>query len=122
MENDDNWIDDLFASIDRKDHKAFAAFLEPDACFRFGNLPAVNGRPEIAEVTAGFFAAIQGIRHRFDGRWLVPGTAIVTGNVTYTRHDGSTLDVPFANVLTLGESGGVADYRIFVDNSALFQA
>jgi hypothetical protein len=51
----------------------------------------------------------------------LPDAAICIGVVTYTRHDGSTLQVPFANVMKL-RPGGIHDYRIFTDNSALFAA
>ncbi len=73
------WIDALFAAVDRKDHVAFADFLLPDACFRYGNSAPVYGRSAIAETVAGFFAALQGLEHRIEDRWIVPGTAIVSG-------------------------------------------
>ena len=119
MGDDGRWIDELFASIDRKDATAFAGFLGTDASFRFGNFPAVQGRDAIVATVAGFFAAVHGLQHRLEDRWQVPDAAIVTGTVTYTRHDGSTLSVPFANVMKLHQ-GGIQDYTIFVDNSALF--
>jgi ketosteroid isomerase-like protein len=119
MADDGRWIDELFAAIDRKDAVAFAGFLAPDASFRFGNLPAVVGRDAIIAFVGGFFGAVQGVRHRLEDRWRVADATIVTGNVTYTRHDGSTLSVPFANVMK-SQGGGIRDYIIFVDNSALF--
>jgi hypothetical protein len=48
-----------------------------------------------------------------------PGHIAAHGFVTYTRRDGSTLRVPFANVFHL-EGGLVTRYLIFIDNSALF--
>lgn len=115
----DTFISDLLATIDRKDAKAFAAFLTPDASFRFGNNPAVAGREAIEVVVTGFFEAIRSVSHQLEEQWLLPDTAICTGLVTYTRHDGSTLQVPFANVMKL-RGGGIHDYLIFSDNSALF--
>jgi limonene-1,2-epoxide hydrolase len=41
--------------------------------------------------------------------------------VTYTRHNGSSLSVPFANVFEL-KGDKIASYRIYIDNSALFAA
>ncbi len=119
MRDDGRWIDELFAAIDRKDAAAFAGFLGTNASFRFGNLPAVQGREAIIAMVGGFFAALRGLQHRLEDRWQVPDAAIVTGTVTYTRHDGSTLSVPFANVMKLQQSG-IQDYSIFADNSALF--
>lgn len=119
MNMEGRWIDELFATIDRKDHLAFAAFLLPDALFRYGNSAPVHGRAAIAEVVAGFFSALHGLQHLVEDRWLLRDTAIVTGSVIYTRHDKSQLQVPFANVLKLQEAG-IHEYLIFVDNSALF--
>jgi uncharacterized protein (TIGR02246 family) len=115
------FINDLLAAIDRKDANAFAAFLTPDATFRFGNNPAVVGREAIEAAVGAFFKAIQSVSHDLQSQWSLPDAAICIGVVTYTRHDGSTLQVPFANVLKLGP-GGIHDYLIFADNSALFAA
>lgn len=119
MSDDGSWIDRLFAAIDRKDTAAFLAFLSPDATFRFGNLDPVHGYPAIAQAVAQFFAALRGLSHRLEDRWLLDDAAVVTGMVTYTRHDGSELRVPFANVFRLHQ-GGISDYRIFADVSGLF--
>lgn len=119
MTDDDRWIDEVFAAIDRKDAAAFADFFASEATFRFGNFPPVCGRAAIADSVAAFFAALHSLQHRIEERWLLPDTAIVTGTVTYTRHDSSTLQVPFANVMKLN-AGNIHGYFIFVDNSALF--
>jgi hypothetical protein len=41
------------------------------------------------------------------------------GQVTYTRHDGSQLSVPFANVLKL-DGTRVREYLVFADASTLW--
>jgi ketosteroid isomerase-like protein len=69
-------------------------------------------------VTA-FFAAIAASRHRLLGTWSGAATAACEGEVTYTRHDGSVLTVPFANVFEM-RGDKIAAYRIYVDNSLLF--
>jgi ketosteroid isomerase-like protein len=112
-------IEALLATIDRKDAQAFAAFLTPDASFRFGNNPTVAGRDAIEAAVAGFFKAIKSVSHDLEDKWSLPRVAICTGMVIYTRHDGSRLQVPFANVMKL-RPDGIHDYRIFTDNSALF--
>jgi ketosteroid isomerase-like protein len=109
----------LFAAIDARDADAFAAFLAADGEFRFGNAPAVLGRAAIRAAVAGFFAAIGGCSHRLIASWTGPGSAVCEGEVTYTRHDGSTLTVPFANVFTLA-GGQIRSYRIYIDNGPLF--
>jgi len=111
----------LFAAIDARDADAFADLITEDGEFRFGNAPAVVGRAAIRAAVAGFFAAIGGCRHRLLTSWTGHGTAVCEGEVTYTRHDGSTLTVPFVNVFEL-RSGRIRSYRIYIDNGPLFSA
>ncbi|MEO8921260.1 MAG: nuclear transport factor 2 family protein [Caldimonas sp.] len=117
--SESRWVEDLFAAIDRKDASAFVAFLSPEASLRFANQAPVRGRDAIGESIAGLFAALHELQHRVEDRWSVPGALVVTGNVTYVRHDGSSLCVPFANVMKVRDER-IYDYQIFVDNSALF--
>lgn len=119
MHADGSWIENLLATIDRMDAHAFAEFLAPDATFCFGNQPAVNGRHDIERAVAGFFPLLKGLKHRIRERWIIDDFAIVTGIVSYTRRDGKILESPFANVLGFS-ARGIHDYRIYVDNSALF--
>jgi ketosteroid isomerase-like protein len=116
---DHAWWERVLASIDAGDAAGFVAFLAPDAQFRFGNAPIVVGHDAIQAVVAGFFAAIKSTRHRLLRTWNGSATTVCEGEVTYTRHDGSTLSVPFANALEL-RGDKIAAYRIYVDNSALF--
>lgn len=109
----------LFAAIDARDAGGFAALLHEDAMFHFGNAPAVHGRDAIAETVSGFFASIAAVEHTISEVWEPPGTLICHGHVTYTRHNGSVLTVPFANILSI-DSGSVRDYRIYADVSALY--
>jgi ketosteroid isomerase-like protein len=113
------WWGRVFATIDAGDAAGFVEFLTPDAQFRFGNAPAISGTAAIRAAVSGFFAAIGSSRCELLGTWRGPMTAVCEGEVTYTRHDGSVLRVPFVNVFDLrGER--IAAYRIYIDNSALF--
>lgn len=112
-------LNELFRAIDARDADAFASFLSADCTFRFGNLPAVTGQDQVREFVAGFFASVAALSHVIEARWTVPGGLICHGTVTYTRHDGSTLTVPFANVFGLAPEG-IASYLIFADTSRLY--
>jgi ketosteroid isomerase-like protein len=116
-----DWIAALFAAIDRQDAEAFAGFVTEDARFVFGNLPAVEGRAAIRDFVAGFFASIRSLSHDVPDAWQAGDTVICRGEVSYTRHDGSVLTVPFANVFRM-EGDRVRDYRIYMDASALYAA
>ncbi|MEP6548934.1 MAG: nuclear transport factor 2 family protein [Gammaproteobacteria bacterium] len=113
------WWEHLFATIDARDPAGFAALLTPDAHFRFGNVPTVTGSEAISAAVGGFFAAIASCRHRLIRTWSTPTGVACEGEVSYGRLDGTTITVPFANVLDLqGEL--VCSYRIYIDNSPLF--
>jgi ketosteroid isomerase-like protein len=111
----------LFAAIDGGDAQAFAGFLAADGEFRFGNAPPVVGRDAVRDAVAGFFGAIGGCRHRLLRAWQAEGSVACEGEVTYTRHDGSQVTLPFANVFVL-RGGEIASYRIYIDNAPLFAA
>lgn len=114
-----SWIGDLFASIDRRDASAFAGFLTEDATFRFGNQQPVHGRTAIADAVAAFFQHLAGVEHRVENTWDADDAVVVTGDVTYTRHDGSRVTVPFADVFKM-RGRLVREYLIYIDISPLF--
>jgi ketosteroid isomerase-like protein len=115
------WTARLLERVDAKDSAGFVSFLTPDARFRFANQPAAQGHATIAAAVAGFFAAIEGLRHEILGTWSVPDHSICEGRVTYTRHDGSQVTLPFVNVLEL-RGDLIADYRVYIDATPLFAA
>jgi hypothetical protein len=49
-----------------------------------------------------------------DDNWFI------TGDVTYTRHDGSALEAKFANVFKM-EGDLIKEYNIYVDASDLYK-
>lgn len=112
------WVVDLFKSIDRKDVDMFVSFLTEDATFQFGNAPPITGRESIREVVAQFFSGIERLEHRIVDTWALQEVVICKGEVTYTRHDGSLLAVPFANILKLSNNH-IHEYFVYVDISQL---
>jgi ketosteroid isomerase-like protein len=113
------WVHNLFAAIDNKDADAFVAFLTEDAVFAFGNAAPVSGRAAIRDVLVGFFGSIRALRHEVTDAWTLPEVAVAIGQVTYTRLDGSSLSVPFADVLKMRREL-VSEYLIYVDASRLY--
>jgi uncharacterized protein (TIGR02246 family) len=117
--NDSQWMNRLFAAIDSKDADAFVGFLTEDAVFVFGNAAPVSGTAAIRDVLVKFYASIRALRHDVTDAWTLPDVAVAIGQVTYTRHDGSTLSVPFADVFKMRQ-GLVSEYLIYVDASRLY--
>lgn len=116
-----SWATRLFAAIDRKDAEAFAAAFAEDGTFQFANAPATVGRASVLAAVTGFFGSIASLQHALTDVWEVPGAVVVVGRVTYTRLDGSRLDVPFADVLRLRDDR-VTSWQIYIDASQLYQA
>jgi len=119
--NNKNWATKLFQSIDDQDAEAFLDFLSDDVEFRFGNAEPVNGKAAVSTVIKHFFNSIKSVRHVLSRVWNEEGFVICHGTVTYTRHDATTLSVPFANILGLRDSL-ISEYLIFVDVSALYDS
>jgi limonene-1,2-epoxide hydrolase len=111
----------LFASIDAMDTEGFLGFIRDDATFRFGSSPAATGREEIRAAVEGFFASFAALKHDLQ-RLVADGNAVVCeGEVTYTRHDGSTITLPFANVFEV-DGGLISLYRVYIDIGPLYAA
>jgi limonene-1,2-epoxide hydrolase len=112
-------FDKLFASIDGMDTESFLSFIATDATFRFGSSPAVTGHSAIRQSVESFFSMFAALHHALH-RLVADGNAVVCeGEVTYTRHDGSEITLPFANVFEV-DGGLISLYRIYIDIGPLF--
>ena len=115
----DDMLAGLFAAIDAKDTEEFLSYLTESPRFRFGSAPAVEGRAAVREAVQAFFDSIAGLEHSLAAS-ASAGTRLFTeGDVTYTRHDGSKITLPFADVFELRD-GRIADYKIYLDIGPLY--
>ncbi len=112
------WVERLFRSIDAKDAATFAGFLHDEVLFRLGNTTPTQGKTAAGAAVRAFFQSIRDVEHRLIDFWDLGDTVICRGEVTYRRHDATTLCVPFVNVFRL-ESELIREYLIYVDVSAL---
>jgi len=116
----DNYIKDMYGVVDAMNGAGLAAMMTENGIFRFANIPGVEGREAITGFLDNFFQSIKGIAHSQIEDWKVDNTSFATGMVTYTRHDDSTLEVPFSVILKMhGEL--IHEYLIFVDASELYK-
>ncbi|MFZ4703491.1 MAG: nuclear transport factor 2 family protein, partial [Candidatus Methylumidiphilus sp.] len=65
--NTQQWVSQLFSTIDKKDSSGFKTFLAEDCIFRFGNMPPVTGSEAIGEAVHQFFQSLKSITHEIDG-------------------------------------------------------
>ena len=109
----------LFAAIDRKDTASFVDALTDDAVFRFGSAPPVQGREAVAAAVDGFFGTIAGLSHTVSNVLWDGGTQVCEGEVTYERHDGTTVTLPFTDVFEYS-GDRIAHYKIYMDIGPLY--
>jgi ketosteroid isomerase-like protein len=114
-------IDDLFAAIDARDVDSFLRHLREDASFRFGSAPPASGHAAIRDAVGGFFESIAALSHTVSKTLVEGSTVVCEGTVTYTRHDGSQLNLPFVDVLEM-EGSLISDYKIYMDIGPLYAA
>lgn len=108
------WIDDLFDALDRKDVDAFCSFLTDDVAFTYASEGTVRGFDEVREFVGNFVSGIESSDHTVLEVIQTPTRAVVRGEVSYVRLDGSELTVPFANIFELEEEG-ISHYQVYVD-------
>jgi ketosteroid isomerase-like protein len=112
-------IEALFNTIDEMDAVRFAEYLTEDGVFKFGNFPPAEGREAIIGAVDNFFKSIKALKHKYLNMWVHPDTVIYRGEVTYTRHDGSQITLPYLNVFGMdGEK--IKDYQIYIDINPLY--
>jgi ketosteroid isomerase-like protein len=114
------WWNELFASIDARQTRAFVGFLTEDAMFRYGSNPEVNGREAIAATVDYVFTTFRASVHELKRHWDASDCRIAQGIVTYTRLDDAKVSLPFCNVLTM-RGDRAARYEIFVDPTPLMR-
>lgn len=110
-------------AVDRKDAAGYAAAFVDDAWLRFGNNEPIVGRANIEAAIAGFFQAMQTLKHT-PGRTTVAGNLLfLEATVTYLRHDGTSVSVPAMTVYEMAEMEDTPLARrcnIYVDLAPLF--
>jgi limonene-1,2-epoxide hydrolase len=109
----------LFASIDAMDTGSFLSFIREDATFRFGSSPSVTGHTGIRAAVEDFFSMFAALEHKLHRHVADDNLVVCEGEVTYTRHDGSAITLPFVNVFEI-ENKLITLYRIYIDIGPLF--
>jgi ketosteroid isomerase-like protein len=112
------WVEQLFASIDAMDADAFVSLVTDEATFRYGSDPASEGKRAIREAVASFFSMFKELGHTLEGTWVHSDTVFVKGQVHYTRHDGSTISLPFLNCFKM-RGDKIQEYSIYIDPTPL---
>ncbi|MEO6870803.1 MAG: nuclear transport factor 2 family protein [Chthoniobacterales bacterium] len=117
----ESWARALYGdSVDQKDAVGFAAAFAEDGTLRFGNQPAIVGRPKIEEAITQFFLAMVSLRHEFIAISCDGDTLFLEALVTYHRHDDKIVSVPAMTVFEMDDNFLARNCRIYVDLTPLF--
>ena len=118
-ETEDVNFEKLFATIDAMDTESFLSFMREDGTFRFGSSPPVTGHTAIRAAVENFFASFAALKHDLQRQIADDNVVVCEGEVTYTRHDGSNITLPFANIFEI-DGGLISLYRVYIDVGPLF--
>ena len=72
----DQWVVNLFRTIDSMDAPTFAKAFAEDGTFRFGNNEPAMGQTQVEQNVSGFFSMISGLSHKIIGVWSAAGKAV----------------------------------------------
>jgi ketosteroid isomerase-like protein len=109
------WLERYYALLDSgRVREAVAEFLAPECTFRVANDEPVGFR-EAGRALAPF---VKGLRHRLLSVLEAEGTIAAELEITYIRHDGSSVTLPGALFATVRD-GQFTEQRAYVDQGPL---
>jgi len=109
------WLERYYALLDSGHvREAVAEFLAPDCTFR-----VANERPlEFRDAGRALAPLVKGLRHRLLSVLEAEGTIAAELEITYIRHDGSSVTLPGALFATVRD-GRFIEQRAYVDQGPL---
>ena len=97
------WLTAYFQMVDRLDPEEFVTWYAEDCVFRFGNAPAVQGKPAIIAVLRGFYALISAMRHEQTGSWADADSGVFEALAHFETAGGNSLVLPVMTSLRTRE-------------------
>ena len=113
-----DFIHDLYQTVDQRNAEALATFLADDVQFAIGNGDPIDGKQSVVSANAAFFSSVKNMHHQIDNVWTQGDNIICNGRVDYVRLDASAFSASFATVLEIKQNQ-IIDYRVYADISAL---
>jgi len=121
---DQNWIKELFSTIDSMDSPAFAKYITQDGTFQWGAFPKMEGTEAITQFVSGFFSMLTSLSHDVTNVWQAdgdPDTIFAGGNTLYTIPNGEKVTLSFLNLFRM-EGKLIREYTVFCDPTPLNEA
>jgi ketosteroid isomerase-like protein len=111
---------DMFAAADSRDIRRFLGYLTDDVAFRFGNAPTMHGHTQVTEALTTLFQTVRKLRHTIVGVHSCGDVWAVETVAHYEDRYGRSFSVPACSLMVL-RGDRISDYKIFIDNSEMFQ-
>lgn len=114
----DAWLVDYFQMVDRLDPDEFVTWYADDCLFRFGNAPAVQGKPAIVAMLSRFYALITALHHEKTGCWTDADSGVFEALAHFEALDGSHIVLPAMTSLRI-RGGKITALLMVMDASPL---
>ena len=112
---------DMFAAADSMDLPRTLRYMTDDVAFRFANGPTLHGHEQVTASLTAFFETVKKLRHTIVGVHQCGDVWAVETVAHYIDRYGRSFSYPACNIMEL-RGDRMSVYKIFIDNSEMFQA
>jgi ketosteroid isomerase-like protein len=115
------FINNVFAAVDTRISSRFMEFLTQDVVFVYANQVPVKGLAQLKVVLDQFNDSVKSMKHDIVGAFQCEDVWAVETKAHYEDRHGRKFSFPACNLITVRERH-IAVYKIFVDNSIMWQS
>jgi ketosteroid isomerase-like protein len=107
----------MFDALDGGDIELMVRYMTEDVVTTFGNSPELTGKAAFHKMFRDVAESVSGVRHEIHDLWQVAqeiSVLVARMTVTYTRHDGTMINLPCCNVFRMRDNL-VSHYNVYMD-------
>lgn len=108
----------LFGRGEAFDSDGFTSFFTDTPMYQFANGEPCLTKKEIFDSVEAFFSAVEALYHDIRNVWEDGDTVFVEMDVTYWRHDGTSITLPCMDIFRF-KGSKIEELRIFMDANPL---
>jgi ketosteroid isomerase-like protein len=111
----------LFGRGEAMDSEGFISFFTDTPMYQFANGEPCLNKNAIFDSIENFFSAVDALYHDVRNVWEDGDVVFVEMDVTYWRHDGTSVTLPCSDIFRFNGSK-IEELRIYMDANPLFDA
>jgi hypothetical protein len=104
----------LFGRGEAKDSEGFIGFFTDTPMYQFANGEPCLSKNAIFDSVEAFFSAVEALYHDIRNIWEDGDVVFVEMDVTYWRHDGSSITLPCSDIFRFN-GNQIEELRIYMD-------